>query len=114
MLNTTKEVLERTIAQAVDLAKAADSAFRTHEDVAVALPGGLYGHVRKGRFVGFGLEPVGDVYVDSDRTVTDLPDGGPGHFLWGRVVAVAGGAAAAASTVAGVATALLRGRRRSA
>ena len=59
-----------------------------------------------------GLEPVGDVYVDSDRTVTDLPDGGPGHFLWGRVVAVAGGAAAAASTVAGVATALLRGRRR--
>ena len=112
MLTTTRDVLDRTIQQAVDLAKAANSAFRTHDDVAVALPGGLYGHVRNGRLVGVGLEPVGDVYVDSDRHVSDLPDGGPGHFLWGRVAAVAGGAAAAASTVAGVATAVLRGRRR--
>ena len=40
MLTTTREVLDRTIQQAVDLAKAANSAFRTHDDVAVALPGG--------------------------------------------------------------------------
>ncbi len=112
MLNTTRELLERTVAQAIDLAKSADSAFRSHEDVAVALPGGLFGHVRNGRLVGFGLEPVGDVYVDAERRVIDLPDGGPGQFLWGRVAAVAGGAAAAVSTVAGVATAVLRGRRR--
>ncbi|MFZ4517257.1 MAG: hypothetical protein ACOYOP_02645 [Microthrixaceae bacterium] len=111
MLTTTKAVLEKTIQQAVDLAKSADSAFRTHDDVAVALPGGLFGLVRNGRLVSFGLEPVGDVLVDSERHVTDLPDGGKGHFMWNRAVAVAGGAVAAASTVAGVLTAVLRGRR---
>ena len=73
--------------------------------MAVALPGGMFGHVHKGRLVGFGLEPVGDVVVDSDRHVEDLIDGARGHVMWGRVVAVAGGAAAAASTVAGVVTA---------
>lgn len=112
MLSTTREALERTVQQAVELAKAADTAFRSHEDVAVALPGGLFGHVRKGRLVGFGLEPVGDVYVDRERHVTDLPDGGKGHLMWNRVVAVAGGAAAAVSTVAGVVTAIVLGRRR--
>jgi hypothetical protein len=111
MIKTTKALVESTVQQALERAKAANSAFRTHEDVAVALPGGLFGHVRNGRLVGFGLEPVGDVYVDEERHVTDLPDGGPGQLLWGRIAAVAGGATAAASTVAGVVTILL-GRRR--
>lgn len=112
MLTTTKEVLEKTVQQALDLAKSANTAFRSHEDVAVALPGGLFGHVRNGRLVGFGLEPVGDVYVDSERHVNDLPDGGKGDLMWNRVVAVAGGAAAAATTVAGVVSAIVLGRRR--
>jgi hypothetical protein len=112
MLATTKAVIESTVQQALDLAKAANSAFRTHDDVAVALPGGLFGHVRNGRLVGFGLEPVGDVVVDRERHVTNLLDGSNGHLLWGRVAAVAGGAAAAASTVAGVVTAIVLGRRR--
>lgn len=112
MLTTTKALVENTVQQALDLAKSANTAFRSHDDVAVALPGGLFGHVRNGRLVGFGLEPVGDVYVDQERHVSDLPDGGPGHLLWGRVAAVAGGAAAAASTVAGVVTAIVLGRRR--
>lgn len=111
MLQTTKSVLDATVQQALDLAKAANSAFRAHDDVAVSLPGGMFGHVRKGRLVGFGLEPVGDVVVDAERRVEDLPDGDGGHFLWGRVAAIAGGAAAAASTVAGVTVAILRGRR---
>lgn len=111
-IETTKNILEATVKQALDLAKSANSAFRTHDDVAVALPGGMYGHVHKGRLVGFGLEPVGDVVVDSDRRVEDLLDGASGHVLWGRVAAVAGGAAAAASTVAGVTIAILRGRGR--
>ncbi|MBS1837567.1 MAG: hypothetical protein JST64_07705 [Actinobacteria bacterium] len=114
MIQTTKSVLENTINQALELAKSANSAFRTHDDVAVALPGGLFGHVRHGRLVGFGLEPVGDVYVDEERHVTDLPDGGPGHLLWGRIAAVAGGATAAASAVAGVVTAVVLGRRNTA
>lgn len=113
MIEKTKNLLEATIQQSLDLAKAADSAFRTHDDVAVALPGGMFGHVHKGRLVGFGLEPVGDVVVDSDRHVEDLMDGERGHLLWGRVAAVAGGAAAAASTIAGVTAAVLRGRRSS-
>lgn len=112
MLATTKSLVETTVQQALDLAKAANSAFRSHDDVAVALPGGLFGHVHNGRLVGFGLEPVGDVLVDEQRHVTDLPDGGPGHLLWGRIAAVAGGATAAASTVAGVVTAVVLGRRR--
>jgi hypothetical protein len=112
MLGTTKELLDRTVEHALELAKSANSAFRNHDDVAVALPGGLFGHVHKGRLVGFGLEPVGDVVVDSDRHVEDLIDGARGHVMWGRVVAVAGGAAAAASTVAGVVTAVVLGRRR--
>lgn len=111
MLSTTKNVLDATVKQALDLAKAANSAFRAHDDVAVSLPGGMFGHVHKGRLVGFGLEPVGDVVVDSERRVEDLLDGDGGHFLWGRVAAIAGGAAAAASTVAGVTVAILRGRR---
>ncbi len=111
VLKTTKNILEATVQQALDLAKAANSAFRSHDDVAVALPGGMYGHVHKGRLVGFGLEPVGDVVVSSDRHVEDLLDGDGGHFLWGRVAAIAGGAAAAASTAAGVTIAILRGRR---
>lgn len=114
MLATTKAVIETTVQQALDLAKAANSAFRTHDDVAVALPGGLFGHVRNGRLVGFGLEPVGDVVVDRERKVTDLLDGAKGHLLWGRIAAVAGGATAAASGVAGVVTAIVLGRRRSA
>ncbi len=67
MIEKTKNLLEATIQQSLDLAKAANSAFRTHDDVAVALPGGMFGHVHKGRLVGFGLEPVGDVV--SIRTV---------------------------------------------
>jgi len=111
MLETTKNILESTVQQAVDLAKSANSAFRSHDDVAVTLPGGLYGHVHKGRLIGFGLEPVGDVLVDSNHRVERLVDDYRGHLLWGRVAAVAGGAAAAASTVAGVTAAVLRGRR---
>lgn len=103
MIQTTKSIVETTVNHALELAKSANSAFRTHDDVAVALPGGLFGHVRRGRLVGFGLEPVGDVYVDEDRHVTDLPDGGPGHLLWGRIAAVAG-----------VVTAVVRGRRNAA
>lgn len=114
MLGATKNVLEATVQQAQDLAEAANTAFRSHDDVAVALPGGMFGHVHKGRLVGFGLEPVGDVLVESDRHVEDLIDGSRGHLVWGRVVAVAGGAAAAASTVAGVTAAVLRGRREAA
>lgn len=110
MIETTRNALQNTINQAVERAKSANSAFRSHDDVAVALPGGLFGHVRNGRLVSFGLEPVGDVFVDSDDHVTDLPDGGSGHLLWGRIAAVAGGATAAASAVAGVVT-ILVGRR---
>ena len=110
MIETTKTAVQSTINQALERAKAANSAFRTHDDVAVALPGGLFGHVRNGRLVSFGLEPVGDVYVDQQDRVSDLPDGGSGHFLWGRVAAVAGGATAAASAIAGV-VALVVGRR---
>ena len=111
MLATTKALLESTVQNALDLAKSANSAFRSHDDVAVSIPGGMFGHVRNGRLVGFGLEPVGDVLVERTRKVIDLPDGVPGHLLWGRIVAVAGGATAAASTVAGVLTAVLVGRR---
>ncbi len=111
MLETTKNILQATVQQALDMAKTANTAFRSHDDVAVALPGGMYGHVHKGRLVGFGLEPVGDVVVEQNHKVEDLLDGARGHLLWGRVAAVAGGAAAAASTIAGVTAAVLRGRR---
>lgn len=110
MIQTTKALVENTINQALERAKAANSAFRSHDDVAVALPGGMFGHVRNGRLIGFGLEPVGDVVVDQHDHVSDLPDGGPGHLLWGRIAVVAGGATAAASAIAGVVT-LLVGRR---
>jgi len=110
MIETTRNAVQHTINQAVERAKFANSAFRSHDDVAVALPGGMFGHVRNGRLISFGLEPVGDVFVDSDDHVTDLPDGAPGHLLWGRIAAVAGGATAAASAVAGVVT-ILVGRR---
>lgn len=113
MLENTKNLLDATVQQALDLAKSANSAFRSHDDVAVALPGGMFGHVHKGRLVGFGLEPVGDVVVESNNRIEDLFDGTSGHVLWGRVAAVAGGAAAAVSTVAGVTTAVvLKGRNR--
>jgi hypothetical protein len=52
--------------------------------------------------------------VDSQRRVSVLIDGSGGRFLWGRVVAIAGGSAAAVSSVAGVATAVVLGRRRGA
>jgi hypothetical protein len=52
------------------------------------------------------------VLVDSHRKVTGLLDGDKGRVLWGRVAAVAGGTAAAVSSVAGVASILI-GRRRS-
>lgn len=110
MIQSTKALVENTINQAIERAKSANSAFRTHDDVAVELPGGMFGHVRKGRLISFGLEPVGDVFVDQHDHVSDLPDGGPGHLLWGRIAAVAGGATAAASAVAGVVT-ILMGRR---
>ena len=109
---TTTNVLERTVQDALDLARSADSPFRRHDDVAVAMPGGMFGHVHKGKLVSFGLEPVGDVLVASQRKVSDLLDGDKGKVLWGRVAAVAGGAAAAASSIAGVATAVALGRRR--
>jgi len=112
-LSTTSATLERTIKNAIDLAKSANGMFRTHDDVAVAIPGGMFGHVRNGRFVSFGLEPIGDVLVDSQRKVSGLLDGDKGRVLWGRVAAVAGGSAAAVSSVAGVATAVILGRRRS-
>ena len=110
-LSTTSAALERTIKNAIDLARSANSVFRTHDDVAVAIPGGMFGHVRNGRLVGFGLEPIGDVVVDSQRKVSSLLDGDKGRVLWGRVAAVAGGSAAAVSSVAGVATAVVLGRR---
>ncbi len=111
-ISSANAVLERTIQNAVDMAGSANSAFRRHDDVAVALPGGLFGHVHKGKLVSFGLEPIGDVLVDSQRKVSDLIDGTKGHVLWGRVAAIAGGSAAAVSSVAGVATAVILGRRR--
>lgn len=113
-ISSANAVLERTVQNALDMAKSANSAFRRHDDVAVALPGGLFGHVHNGKLVSFGLEPIGDVLVDSQRRVSDLIDGDRGQLLWGRVVAVAGGAAAAVSSVAGVATAVILGRRRAA
>ena len=112
-LSTTSAALERTIKNAIDLAKSANGVFRTHDDVAVALPGGMFGHVRNGKLVSFGMEPIGDVFVDSHRKVSGLIDGSKGRVLWGRVAAVAGGSAAAVSSVAGVTTAVILGRRRS-
>ncbi len=111
-LTTTSAALERTVKNAIDLAKSANGLFRTHDDVAVALPGGMFGHVRNGKLIGFGLEPIGDVVVDSQRKVSNLLDGSKGRVLWGRGAAVAGGAAAAVSSVAGVTTAVILGRRR--
>jgi hypothetical protein len=111
-LTTTSAALERTVKNAIDLAKSANGLFRTHDDVAVALPGGMFGHVRNGKLVSFGLEPIGDVVVDSQRKVSNLLDGSKGRVLWGRVAAVAGGSAAAVSSVAGVTTAVILGRRR--
>lgn len=111
-LTTTSAALERTVKNAIDLAKSANGLFRTHDDVAVALPGGMFGHVRNGKLIGFGLEPIGDVVVDSQRKVSNLLDGSKGRVLWGRVAAVAGGSAAAVSSVAGVTTAVILGRRR--
>jgi len=113
-LTTTSAALERTIKNAIEMAKSANGVFRTHDDVAVALPGGMFGHVRNGKLVSFGLEPIGDVLVDSQRKVSGLLDGDKGRVLWGRVAAVAGGSAAAVSSVAGVTTAVILGRRRSA
>ena len=113
-LSSAAAVLDRTVNQALELARSANSPFRTHDDVAVALPGGLFGHVHKGQLVSFGLEPIGDVLVDSQRRVTDLIDGDKGRVMWGRIAAVAGGSAAAVSSVAGVATAVILGRRRTA
>ena len=112
-LTSTSSTLERTIKNAIDLAKSANGVFRTHDDVAVALPGGMFGHVRNGKLLSFGLEPIGDVLVDSQHKVSGLIDGSKGRVLWGRVAAVAGGSAAAVSSVAGVATAVILGRRRS-
>lgn len=111
-LDSTSAALERTVRQAIELARSANTPFRTHDDVAVALPGGMFGHVHKGKLVSFGLEPIGDVLVDSQRRVTSLLDGDRGRVLWGRVAAVAGGSAAAVSSVAGVVTAVVLGRRR--
>lgn len=110
-ISSAGSALERTMRTAIDAAKSANGLFRTHDDVAVTLPGGLFGHVRNGKLVGFGLEPIGDVLVDSKRQVSSLVDGEKGRVLWGRVAAVAGGSAAAVSSVAGVATALILGRR---
>ena len=92
MLETTRSLIDKTVQNALDLAKSANSAFRSHDDVAVPIVGGMFGHVQKGRLVSFGLEPVGDVVVDRTRKVFDLDDGSPGHLLWGRIAAVAGGA----------------------
>ena len=112
-ITTTSASIERTVKNAIDLAKSANGLFRTHDDVAVALPGGMFGHVRDGKLLSFGLEPIGDVLVDSQRKVSGLIDGSKGRVLWGRVAAVAGGSAAAVSSVAGVTTAVILGRRRS-
>lgn len=111
-LNEISDAISTTIQNALDLARSANTAFRAHDDVAVSMPGGMFGHVRNGKLVGFGLEPIGDVLVDSQRKVSSLVDGSKGRVLWGRVAAVAGGSAAAASSVAGVATAIILGRRR--
>lgn len=113
-INSASAAFERTVKNALDMAQSANSVFRRHDDVAVALPGGMFGHVHKGKLVGFGLEPIGDVLVDSQRKVVDLIDGSKGRVVWGRVAAVAGGSAAAISSVAGVATAVVLGRRRQA
>lgn len=110
---TISDALSSAVQNAVELARSANSAFRAHDDVAVAMPGGMFGHVRNGKLVGFGLEPIGDVLVDSQRRVSNLMDGSRGRVLWGRIAAIAGGSAAAVSSVAGVATAVVLGRRRS-
>lgn len=110
-ISNTGAALERTVRAAVESAKSANGVFRRHDDVAVALPGGLFGHVREGKLVGFGLEPIGDVLVDSQRKVSSLLDGDRGRVMWGRVAAVAGGSAAAVSSVAGVVAAVALGRR---
>lgn len=112
LTGTISEAVSAAAQNAVELARAANSAFRAHDDVAVAMPGGMFGHVRNGKLVGFGLEPIGDVLVDSQRKVSRLVDGSPGRVLWGRIAALAGGSAAAVSSVAGVATAVVLGRRR--
>lgn len=78
MIQNTKTLVENTINQAIERAKSANSAFRTHDDVAVELPGGMFGHVRNGRLISFGLEPVGDVFVDhNDRGPATFPTGAP-------------------------------------
>lgn len=110
-LSNAGATLERTVRSAVEAAKSANGVFRRHDDVAVSLPGGMFGHVRDGKLVGFGLEPIGDVLVDSQKRVTDLLDGDRGRVMWGRVAAVAGGSAAAVSSVAGVVAAVALGRR---
>lgn len=112
LTDTISDALATMRQNAVELARSANSVFRAHDDVAVAMPGGMFGHVRDGKLVGFGLEPIGDVLVDSQRQVSRLLDGTRGRVLWGRVAAIAGGSAAAASSVAGVATAIILGRRR--
>jgi len=114
LTDTISDGVATAVQNAVELARSANSAFRAHDDVAVAMPGGMFGHVRDGKLVGFGLEPIGDVLVDSQRRVSDLLDGSRGRFLWGRVAAIAGGSAAAVSSVAGVVTAVVLGRRRAA
>ena len=112
LTGTISDAVTTAVQNAVELARSANSAFRAHDDVAVAMPGGMFGHVRDGKLVGFGLEPIGDVLVDSQRRVTNLIDGSSGRLLWGRIAAIAGGSAAAVSSVAGVATAVILGRRR--
>lgn len=113
-ISTAGATLERTVSSAIETAKAANGVFRRHDDVAVTLPGGMFGHVRDGKLVGFGLEPIGDVLVDSQRRVSKLLDGESGRVMWGRVAAVAGGSAAAVSSVAGVVAAVALGRRHNA
>lgn len=113
LTDTFSEAVSTAVQNALELARSANSAFRVHDDVAVAMPGGMFGHVRNGKLVGFGLEPIGEVLVDSQRHVSKLIDGAPGRVMWGRVAAIAGGSAAAVSSVAGVVTAVVLGRRRS-
>lgn len=114
-ISATKSAREQALQQALDLAASAKSAFRVHDSVAVALPGGMFGQVRDGKLISIGLEPIGDVIVDAQHKVTSMLDGDKGRVLWGRVAAVVGGSAAAASSIAaGVVAAVVLGRRRSA
>jgi hypothetical protein len=79
--------------------------WRRFTDFAVETPSSMFVHVRDGRVAGIGIEPLGDVLVALDGTVTRLLDGGRGNLDRVRVAVTAGvGATIAAAAAAGAAT----------